>query len=86
MTPPPPTPDACENTEDNPNKFAAQSIMMASSSVQAGLLVHCRVCQERSETVSKKKANIETRVGDAGGVQISQNSLECTSSGEICEE
>ena len=38
---PPPTPEVCENAEDNPRRFAAQSITIASSSVQAGLLVHC---------------------------------------------
>jgi hypothetical protein len=35
------------NAEDNPSKFAAQSITMASSSVQAGLHDHYRGLQKR---------------------------------------
>ena len=67
---PPPTPDACENAEDNPSRFAAQSITIASSSVHAGLLVHCRVCQKK-KTLSKRDAHIKTRVSNAGRVQVS---------------
>ena len=70
---PPPTPDACENAEDNPRRFAAQSITMASSSVQAGLLVHCRAAEsvKNNKTGCKMNAHIKTRVGSAGGVKVS---------------